>query len=725
MPGLIYRLTTGTSWVVPAGVTGIQVECYGPGASIFASANKITGLNSGGSYSKSNNISVTPGSTVYLNIGSQGGNTWFNTSNVAPTSASSTSSACLAVGSSTASGSQIAANCGDVKYRGGNGYNSPAPSGGWSATGQGGQAGPNGNGADAGPAYYVASNGVYGTGGGANGGSQGGFNTIPFGRGGSGSSQGRGGYVIGLSFGLPSTKANPTQDIVGVNNFLNGGGRYLQTIYDYGPYGGAYGDAADVGPDCETYYRLTNLQTGFIVITLVTQTVKYIVVAGATTQVTNTGSFTLPSDFGSLVSIEAFGSGGINYESPSGGSGGGGYSKTLGSSVTASMVAGSTIVYYQSGRVANATFCEGYVPGTETPSWIRIGTNSAPTSVTHGVLANSGKTPASGTQNIGGLGGTTTGAVGDTKYAGAAGGDRVSSNNFTGGGGGAGGPLGNGAVGGNTFNGSGGGGGGGAANGGNAGSVGTSTAGGAGGTITGGTGGAGATSSTAGTNGTNGGGGGGAFSSRIGGNGGILDIAANTYGVVGGGGGGSGLNTGVAGAGYMYGYTSGIDNFSSGMIVFAYAPTVISTVALTGSSSSASGGTLTPAIEFVKALSGRSATASAGTLTPVKEFTQALSFVSASALTGTLTPSNNQEVGLTSVLALASGGTLTNSQLITQALTGVSVDGRTSSFPAFSEIVGAEGVAGTGVLGYVNTGWQPINTAGGSTNWVDVNTLQE
>ena len=724
MPGLIYRLTTGTSWVVPAGVTGIQVECYGPGASIPGSSTKITSLNSGGSYSKSNNISVTPGSTVYINIGASGGNTWFNTSNVAPTSASSTSSACLAVGSSTASGSQIAANCGDVKYRGGDGYNSPAPSGGWSATGQGGQAGPNGNGADAGPAYY-ALNGTLGTGGGANGGSQGGFNTIPFGRGGSGSAQGRGGYITS-----GGSRVNPTQDIVGAANFSNGGGKYLQTNYNYGPYGGAYGNEYSVCCCCSltSFYELSNFQTGFIVITLVTQTVKYIVVAGGSANIAAPGSFTLPSDFGSLVSIEAFGSGGYNT-SIMGGSGGGGYSKTLGASVTAPMVAGSTIVYYQSGGVAFQIFgcCCSYTPGTETPSWIRIGTNSAPTSVTHGVLANSGKNPASGTPNTGGLGGTTTGAVGDTIYAGGAGGNRVGSSSAAGGGGGAGGPLGAGAAGGDTYNGNGGGGGGGASNGGNAGSVGTLTAGGAGGTITGGTGGAGATTSTAGTNGTNGGGAGGALppNGRKGGNGGILDIAANTYGVVGGGVYDGGTNTSVAGAGYMYGYINGIDLFSPGMIVFAYAPTVISTVALTGSSSSASGGTLTPAIEFVQALSGSSATASAGTLTPVKEFTQALSFVSASALTGTLTPSNNQEVGLTSVLALASGGTLTNSQLITQALTGVLADGQTSSFPAFSEIVGAEGVAGTGVLGYVNTGWQPINTAGGATSWVDVNTQQE
>lgn len=718
MAGLVYLFTSGTSWTVPAGVTGIQVECYGPGASIASSGTKITSLNSGGSYSKSNTITVTPGSTVYFNIGSSGGDTWFNTSNVAPTSSSSTSSACLAVGSSTASGSQIAANCGDVKYKGGNGYNSPAPSGGWDATGQGGQAGPNGNGADAGPAYYVASNGTFGSGGGANGGSQAAYNTIPYGRGGSGSAQGRGGYVTSLGGGLPISTVNPTQDIVGAANFSNGGGKYLQTNYNYGPYGGAYGYGFS-SCCCGNQYQLANYQIGFIVITLVTQTTKYIVVAGASANTAANGSFTLPSDFGSLVSIEAFGSGGYN-NLIMGGSGGGGYSKTLGASVTASMVAGSTIVYYQSGGVANGYSCCGsWYPGTETPSWIRIGTNSAPTSVTHGVLANSGKTPDSPT-TTGGLGGTTTGAVGDTKYAGGAGGDSFGSSNAGGGGGGAGGPLGAGAAGGNSYNGTGGGGGGGASNGGNAGSAGTSTAGGAGGTITGGTGGTGATSSAAGTSGTNGGGAGGAFPSnaRKGGDGGILAIATNVYGVVGGGVYDGGLNTSVAGAGYMYGYTSGFDTFSSGMVVFTYTPAI--NVALTGSSSSASGGILTPT--FIQALSGSSATASAGTLTNSQAISQALSNAIATASAGTFTPSNDQTVGLSSTSVSASGGTLAVD--ISIALTSTSVSGQTSSFPINLTLDGSAAAAYTGALEYVNTGWQPINTSGGASIWTDIDTQQ-
>jgi hypothetical protein len=730
MAGLVYLFTSGTSWTVPAGVTSVQVECYGPGASIIGTTTKITSLNSGGSYSKSNTISVTPGSTVYLNIGSSGGNTWFNTSNVAPTSSSSTSSACLAVGSSTASGSQIAANCGDVKYKGGNGYNSPAPSGGWSATGQGGQAGPNGNGADAGPAYYVASNGKLGSGGGANGGSQAAYNTIPYGRGGSGSSQGRGAYVTAI-YGTDeiNTYVAPTQDIVGTANFSNGTGSYLSAGYDYGPYGGTYGNGYQqscTGCTYVGYYGLNNYQSGFIVITLVTQTIKYLLVNAATsTNSYQTGSFTLPSDFGSLTSIEAFGAGGRNADSIAGGGGGGGYSKTLGSSVTTSMVAGSTVVYYQVGSYATATDTGGDCPvpiaGPVYPSWINIGTNSAPTSVTSGVLANGGQGYFGAT---GATGATTTGAVGDTKYGGGNGGS-YTTGFATGGGGGGGGPLGAGANGGNGSSvgtGYNGGGGGGASNGGNAGSIGTLTAGGAGGTITGGTGGTGATSTTNASAGTNGGGGGGGFTTisgvKAGGGGGVYPIAANVYGVVGGSG-GNGYTP--AGGGYNYANTA---YPATGLIVFAYttgaAPTV---VALTGSSSTASAGTLTPVPSFTQALSGRSATASAGTLTPVPSFTQALSGASASASTGIFGTSNAQIVNLSSTSITAYSGTLTNSQIAVQALTGVSASGQTSSFPANSDLVGVVASAGTGALNYINTGWQPIDT-GGTAIWTDIDTQQ-
>jgi len=732
MAGLVYLFTSGTSWIVPAGVTGIQVECYGPGANISGSGAEITSLNSGGSYSKSNTISVTPGSTVYFNIGSSGGNTWFNTSNVAPTSSSSTSSACLAVGSSTASGSQIAANCGDVKYKGGNGYNSPTPSGGWGATGQGGQAGPNGNGADAGPAYYVASNGKLGSGGGANSGSQAAYNTIPYGRGGS-TTVGRGGYVTSIyGAATVATAVEPTRDIVGAANFLNGTGSYLSASNNYGPYGGAYGWGYDVCCSCNlvTYYQINNYQTGFIVITLVTQTTKYIVVQPnpGTFNTYQTGSFTLPSDFGSLTSIEAFGAPGRGGNG-GGGPGGGGYSKTLGSSITASLVAGSTVIYYQlAGNASSVTtscgcFCS-YSAGPVYPTWINIGTNSAPTSVTSGVLANGGQGYIN--QDLSSkAGATTTGAIGDTKYGGGAGGTCASSGSALtyayGGGGGGGGPSGNGANAGNGASANGGGGGG-ASNGGNAGSAGTTTAGGAGGSITGGTGGSGATTSTASTAGTNGGGGGGGYSSGVKSPsaGGVLTLAANVYGLIGGGGGGY-LPTGDGdngGGGYNYTRATSI----AGMIVFTYTPTATPTlVALTGSSSTASAGTLTPVPSFTQALTGSSATASAGTLTPVPSLFQALSGVSASASTGTLETSNDQIVNLNSASIAAYSGTLTNSQALEIALTGVSVDGQTSSFPANSDLVGAEAAGTTGSFDYRNTGWQPIDTAG-TSNWTDIDT---
>jgi len=181
-----------------------------------------------------------------------------------------------------------------------------------------------------------------------------------------------------------------------------------------------------------------------------------------------------------------------------------------------------------------------------------------------------------------------------------------------------------------------------------------------------------------------------------------------------------------------YGYfvnPSNIDSsttyyYGQGVVVFTYITSNSVTAALTGSSSTSSAGTLSPSQTLTQALSSGSAGALAGTLSPSQTLTQALSSAIAEAFGGTFTPSNDQVVNLSSALAAASGGTLTNSQLITQALTGVSADGRTSSFPIFLELAGASAAGTTGLFGYVNTGWQPINTAGGSTSWIDVDTQQ-
>jgi hypothetical protein len=463
-----------------------------------------------------------------------------------------------------------------------------------------------------------------------------------------------------------------------------------------------------------------NPYNGRVVITIISATQKSLVFPGAT------GSFTIPADFSSLVSLEAVGSGGsvggLVSGATGGGGGGGAYAKTNGASVTASMVAGSTVVYYSSA------------------GWLRIGTNSIPTAVTDGVYAAPG---SSGSTNSGGAGGSSASSVGNTKYAGGAGGAGSTSSRLNyGGGGGAGGPLGAGANGGaadnttaNTGRG-----GGGAANGGSVGSPGTASAGGNGGTITGGTGGAGATTASSFPGaGTNGGGSGGSFSIVSTYNNNALSGPLNNsiYIITGGQGGGTGSISGYPGRGggsiviSPYYYFKNPTNISApaavtygqSAVIFTYAINTDKTAALTGSASSASGGTLSPSQTLNQTLSGRSATASAGTLTNSQAFTQALSGSVALASAGTLGTSTDQIVGLNSASANVYGGTLTNSQALEIALIGVSVDGQTSSFPANSDLVGVVASAGTGTLSYINTGWQLINT-GGTVLWTDIDTQQ-
>jgi hypothetical protein len=90
------------TWVCPANVTQIMVQCWGGGGGGGNSANNFVNGGSGGGggvYAKTNTIFVTPGTTYYLNVGvggngapgsSQsnafpGGDSWFNSINSAPT----------------------------------------------------------------------------------------------------------------------------------------------------------------------------------------------------------------------------------------------------------------------------------------------------------------------------------------------------------------------------------------------------------------------------------------------------------------------------------------------------------------------------------------------------------------------------------------------------------------------------------------------------------------
>lgn len=552
---------SASSWVVPTGVTAIKVECFGSSPdktwstiSVGAEYPKIIG----GSYSQTSTISVTPGSTVYLNVSTNGGGTWVNkTSNAVPTS---TVDGCLAVGSLTAANSQVANNIGDIKYAGGDGIqNTPGSN---FIYGGGGNAGPNGSGANAGERYTNTTADVYylGNGGGANGGISGGLGSIPYGRS-SGDFGGNGGYFNGSAY------SERTRDVIGQAQYVNG--LLLKTPINYGPLGGG---SPQIGVG-ETYTDFTvNGQTGFIVITVIATSRKTLVFSGS-----QAGSFTIPSDFGSLVSIGAFGAAGQNLPvtatSQGGGGGGAGYSETTGASITNPMVAGSTLVYYNVAALGG---------GTSASSWINIGINAAPSAVTSGVSAFSG---GNSNTNTGGAGGSTISAIGTTKFAGGTGGAGFTSTRYNGGGGGgSGGPSGAGAAGGAAFNSSNlrGGGGGGGSNGGSVGNAGLTAAGGAGGSITGGSGGTGATAAAAATAGTNGGGSGGGFAATNGNppSGSILN---NGLYLINGGTGGKGGQTGIynsggnGGAGVYYSYTVTNGFYSAftpvagdGLVVFTY-----------------------------------------------------------------------------------------------------------------------------------------------------------
>lgn len=130
-----------------------------------------------------------------------------------------------------------------------------------------------------------------------------------------------------------------------------------------------------------------------------------------------TGSFTAPTGYG-LVTVEAIAGGGrgigsaINNQRAGGG--GGAYACATSISVTG----GTTIVYYTVG-------------GMTTDSWVNVGTNSAPTTLTVGCVAKAG---ANATSGVAGIGGGTTLSIGNIKFAGGNGG--LTSSGDGGGGGG-------------------------------------------------------------------------------------------------------------------------------------------------------------------------------------------------------------------------------------------------------------------------------------------------
>jgi len=301
-----------------------------------------------------------------------------------------------------------------------------------------------------------------------------------------------------------------------------------------------------------------------------------------TVLITSGTSFTIPTDFGTLISVEAIGGGGAGGTGVGYGAGGGGaYAK---STCVTGLSPGLT-TYVSIGQGGSAG-----MSGTAT--WFNAVANTAPATFTQGVLAQGGQV---GTGSSGGAGGSAATSVGTQTWAGGQGGlTRGANCSSASGGGGAAGPNGTGGTGGSAVqrgcHGGGGGGGSGGTliTGGSAGSRGGSTNGGAGGGTGGGTGGV-ASAGSPGTAGSGGGGGGGAGTSSAGYAGGagatgsywICSASPSVTAGSGGGGGGAGYyttSTASSGAGGLYGGGGGGKANSgtspgagaNGIIVFTY-----------------------------------------------------------------------------------------------------------------------------------------------------------
>ena len=236
------------SFTIPSDfVSLISVEAIGGGGSGAAvgSSGTFTGGGAGGAYAKSTSISgLSSGQTVYVNIGSggatvtwntpasfangnPGGDTWFNTSNSAP---SSSTSGVLAKGggaglasSSQALGGQAASCVGDIAYSGGNGPSVGSPPNYCGAGG--GAAGPGGAGGAGGYATVAGYNGQ-----GAGGGGSGATLTLPGTIGGTGGTgfAGAGGASTGQTGGAGATTSSDAT--VGVNGGGGGGGYAYDSV---------------------------------------------------------------------------------------------------------------------------------------------------------------------------------------------------------------------------------------------------------------------------------------------------------------------------------------------------------------------------------------------------------------------------------------------------------------------------------------------------------------
>lgn len=182
-------ITSTASWICPAGVTEIAVECFaaaGDGGTSLSVAGG--GGGGGGAYARINTLATTPGNSYTANVGISGGaDTWFgSTSTVFADGGSNGGNAALIATPGSGGAGGLAAHCiGDVTWSGGSGS-----AGTLLASGVGGGgAGEDGDG--------VAASGTTVGAGGSFGGGSGGASGV------AGAINGGGGGAAGLLLGTP------------------------------------------------------------------------------------------------------------------------------------------------------------------------------------------------------------------------------------------------------------------------------------------------------------------------------------------------------------------------------------------------------------------------------------------------------------------------------------------------------------------------------------------
>lgn len=214
---------SSTTWVCPAGVTTVQVECIGGGGGGKPGAAGVgSGGGGGGGYTIKTSQAVTPGQSYTINVGTggasgvPGGDTYFIDNTTVLAKGGNSGSASTAGGSN----SNVVNGVGDTKYAGGTGGNSTGLTLGGGGGGAAGSSGAGGNGT----AASGGGAGGTGTSPGGNGGNCGGGagvagnnGTAPGGAGGGGgSSSASGGSGADGRVILTYTVGNPGTPRMGV-----------------------------------------------------------------------------------------------------------------------------------------------------------------------------------------------------------------------------------------------------------------------------------------------------------------------------------------------------------------------------------------------------------------------------------------------------------------------------------------------------------------------------